>query len=279
MRLSRELDVPTATGYAVPLTHYPAPGAARARLLFLPALGLRASFYKTFGEVMAAAGVDCFVMELRGQGRSSLRASRRCDYGFRETLADDLPAVRAWLQDQHPGTILLGGHSLGGHYSAMAAAGLPGLRGVLLVATGSPWIGAFRGRTRRQLRLLCALIPALHALLGYFPGEQLGFGGRDGRRLMRDWRHLALHNEYRAEGLAVDFEAAIRAVAVPVLAIHFEADDYAPVAAVRALTDRFRSPLRRQCLDAAQLGERADHFRWARRPQALVEHVLDWLPP
>ena len=109
---SGEQDASAADGHRWTLLAR-APQRPRARLLWLPALGVAARHYLPLAEALAARGVDTRLHEWRGNGSSSLRASRTQDWGYRELLALDLPASVATLPvDGVP--LLLGGHSLGG---------------------------------------------------------------------------------------------------------------------------------------------------------------------
>lgn len=273
------ISIPLPSGRAIPGRWFPAEGAAAA-ILLLPALGIMASFYDPLAMALQKAGLAVLTMEQRGHGDSPLRPSRSSDYGYREALSEDIPALLAWLKT---GTgnlpVLLMGHSLGGHYAAISAGRLPEqVAGVILPACGSAWIGAYTGKTRRQLRMLIWLVPVLTRLFGHYPGDRLGFGGREASRLMRDWLQLARHNRYQAEGLDEDLEAGIRRYTGPVLSLRMADDDFAPAAAMAAVTDRFTAArVTQRVLTAADIADRADHFRWARRPDRVVREVTDWL--
>jgi predicted alpha/beta hydrolase len=274
------LMLPSA-GIRVPVFWHPASGELRGNLLLMPALGMQARYYTPLAEALAAQGLNVALMEQRGHGESPLRASRRNNFGFAEVLSDDIPALLRELR-QRTGNqpLYLMGHSLGGHYATISA-GLLGseVDGVILVACGSPWRGAFGGRMRRRLMLLCRLIPVLGATLGYYPGHRLGFGGREAHRLMADWAQLCRTNTYAARGLDEDLEAGIANYGGRVLAIRLADDDYAPQASVAAVTRKFQSAaLSEHLIDAHTLGAPADHMRWVRRPRAVVERIIDWLP-
>jgi pimeloyl-ACP methyl ester carboxylesterase len=99
--------------------------------------------------------------------------------------------------------VFLAGHSLGGHLALMARSLEPErVAGVVLLTTATPYYGCYHGLTRLQVRLLIASIPMLTAMLGYYPGHRLGFGGREARRLMSDWLVMARENRYAASGMA-----------------------------------------------------------------------------
>lgn len=278
--MTDNLLLPTPSGYPVPVTWYEA-SDAKTTVVLMAALGVRARFYQPLATALCEqAGVNVALVEQRGHGDSSLRPSRRVDFGFREALLEDIPAVLDEVERRAPGSKrLLMGHSLGGHYAAITAGRLPErIDGVVIVACGTPWIEAFAGRIRQQLRLLCLLIPPVLLLLGYYPGERLGFGGREARTLMRDWLVMARTNAYRAHGVDEDFDAAIARYCGPLLAIRLEDDRFAPAAAMDAVSGKFRSAVVTKVLvNSAELGDAADHFRWARTPGAIVRHVRDWL--
>lgn len=271
-------SVDNGAGYRVPLSWYPAAAGAPI-LLVLPALGVSVRFYDKLAAALAARGFSVALMEQRGQGDSALRPSRNSDWGFAEVLDRDLPAVLDWLRDHHPeAPLYLLGHSLGGHFAALTAGRLPArVDGLVLVATGSPWLNAFAGPMRKKIRLLTRLIPVCNLVLGYYPGDRIGFGGREARTLMADWRGLALTNRYRARGLDQDLDAAVAAYRGPVLAIRLADDAFAPADSVHAVTDKFRAArLIEETVNASQLGDKADHFRWARQADTVAERVRIW---
>ncbi|MHA7833047.1 MAG: alpha/beta fold hydrolase [Algiphilus sp.] len=259
--------------------HVPGRPPTLGRLLLLPALGVPARYYDPLAEQLTAAGLETHTLELRGVGDSPLRAARHCDFGFRELLDEDIPAALRPLHAQGDGLpVWLAGHSLGGHLAAISAGRLaPAVDGLALLACGLPWRAAFDARARRRIDLLRFLIPLCNTVLGYFPGDRVGFGGRQPRRLMREWSQLARTGRYQAEGIDEDLEAGVARYAGPVLSLRLSDDAFAPAAACRAATDKLSSARCQELvLDAATLGARADHYRWAREPQAVVERLVAW---
>lgn len=269
----------TPGGYTVPLECYRAAESASA-ILLLPALGLAARFYRPIGHALAARGIHAVLFEQRGHGDSAVRADRAHDYGFREWLSEDIPAALGWMRSQLPGAeAVLMGHSLGGHLAACYVGLNPDAVGrLILTACGTPWAGAFRGGRRRQVRVLYRLIPLLGAILGYFPGHRLGFGGREARRLMRDWRKMVPDNTYHAEGIDADLDAAVAGYAGAVLSIRGDADGMAPEPATEAVLQKFaRATIQREVLRSDPPDFGADHFRWAREPDRAADLIARWL--
>lgn len=271
--------IETPSGYPVPLTWIAGePGAPV--ILLMAALGVGTPFYAGLGAELAGQGFQVALMEQRGHGDSRLRPSRRSDWGFADTLDNDLPAVMDWLRQSAPGAPLyLMGHSLGGHYAAITAGRFPErIAGVILVATGTPWWKAFQGETRKMIHRLVRIIPFANFAFGYYPGERIGFGGSEARTVMRDWRNLARTNRYSAHGLAADLDTDIARYGGPVLAVRLADDVFAPRAAVQAVTGKFKNAtLTEQVLTAEALGDKADHFRWARQASVVTGYVAEWI--
>ncbi|MCB2189725.1 MAG: alpha/beta fold hydrolase [Deltaproteobacteria bacterium] len=272
--------LPTPLGYQVPVWWQPAEVPARGAVLVVPALGTPAAVYRRFAGELARAGYAALVLELRGYGQSKLRAGRRRDWGYAEMVTQDLPAALLWLRDQAPGLpLVLAGHSLGGHLALAYAALRPAAAaGVLLLACASPYVGYYTGAMGRRLRLGLQVMPSLISLLGYFPGNRVGFGGREAAGVMRDWLRLAREDRFAPAGLPVDLETRLAAYAGPVLSVSFRDDLLAPPAAVGSINRRLTSArLAKLELGATELGCRAGHFNWTREPAGLTAQLMPWL--
>ena len=249
------------------------PAEPVASLLWLPALGVAARHYLPFAEALAALGVAVFLHEWRGHGSSSLRAGRRCDWGYRELLTADLPASEAAVASALPGVPrVTGGHSLGGQLAYCRLALAPGAADALwLVASGSPWWRAFPPRTRWWLPMAYRFLPWLARVRGALPGRAVGFGGNEAQTLIADWARSGLSGRYAARGLEADLEAALHAIAPPVRAIVFDADWLGPESSLRFLLSKLaHPPMQVIRMDAAALGTTADHFAWMKHPDAVA---------
>lgn len=276
----QEITVPARDGCLVPLEVFEV-AEPRANLLMLPALGIQARLYRRLGTQLAESGIAMTALEQRGHGRSALRPSRRCDFGFREWLTADVPAALDWLRARTPKVpLFLAGHSLGGHLALMARSLYPSdVTGVILLTTATPYYGCYQGVTRLQVRILIAGVPILTALLGYYPGHRLGFGGREARRLMADWLVMARENRYDAAGMEhEDLERRVRDAGGPVLSICCDRDGLAPPAAIEGVNRRLEgSRVDRVEITSEALGARADHLSWARQPALAAQAMVRWI--
>jgi predicted alpha/beta hydrolase len=243
-------------------------------LVVLPAMGAAASYYEPFARRAAelVRGTTALA-DLRGQGRSSLRARRGDRFGYREIVELDLPALLAELARTYPGRPLqLVGHSLGGQLAALAAARQPSrVSGLVLLAAGSAHVEAWRRNSYLRARAMLAGVRLVARLLPWYPGHRLGFGGEQPRRLMRDWGRVTRTGAYVPEGSDFDYERALGALRLPVATLEIEADPIAPPAAVSALVAKM--PLatveRHRASGVVSDPPWRRHFTWARRPESL----------
>ncbi|MDG2526901.1 alpha/beta fold hydrolase [Stenotrophomonas sp. HITSZ_GD] len=252
------------------------PASPRAALLWLPALGVAARHYEAFADALAAHGIAVVLHEWRGNGRSSLRPSRACDWGYREILTIDLPASQQVLCDIAPGIpSLIGGHSLGGQLACCHAALHPhAFARVWLVASGMPWWRSFPAPLRYALPLVYRFLPWLARRHGVLPGRRVGFGGTEARGLIADWARVGLSNRYAAKGLDADLEAGLAQLSIPVDSVVLANDWMAPASSMRALTAKMAGETRLDVLSAAALGARADHFSWMKTPAAVAARLV-----
>lgn len=253
------------------------PEQPRARLLWLPAMGVAAKHYLPFAQALAARGIAVFVHDWRGNGTSSLRPRRDSDWGYRELLQLDLPATEAAVSARLDGVPrILGGHSLGGQLGCCHLGLVPdSAQQLWLVASGAPYWRAFPPRTRWWLPMVYRFLPWLADRRGFLPGRSIGFGGNESRSLIHDWARSALSGRYAARGMAEDLEAAMERVEVTANAVVLAQDWLAPASSSRYLLSKLpRSRHRIDSLDAHDLETRAGHFEWMKQPRAVVEALL-----
>jgi predicted alpha/beta hydrolase len=255
------------------------PERAQAALLFVSAMGVDASYYARFAEALSERGILVALCDLRGHGTSSLRPRRGVDFGYREIVELDIPsavsAMKARIGDV---PLYLGGHSLGGQLIMLhVAASQPDIAGVALVACAIPHYRRWTGKMRARILFATMVLPITGFVLGYVPGNRLGFGGIEARTLMRDWAHCARTSRYEPVGSDVDYEAALARLHVELVTVNIEGDEMAPPNAVDFVFEKV--PQARGERVEAKLSEQKPgaHFRWARGPDDVVRAVADWI--
>ncbi|MFE2940676.1 alpha/beta fold hydrolase [Streptomyces sp. NPDC059255] len=271
---SVRLTVTLPDGAALAVHHWPAP-AGRPLVVVWPALGVRARFYRPFATALAAHGLGVAVTDLRGYGDSLPRPDASARYGYHELATVDCPAVVAALRERAPGSpVFLLGHSIGGQIGLMYAARRPAdLAGILLVAAGTPYFRAYPPPTGLIPLLGTNTVAAVARLRGYWPGDVLGFAGRQSRVLVGDWARMARTGRYRPAGADVPYEELIAALRLPVLAVSVGGDRLAPPGAVDALC----ALLRGADVTRRHHGERLGHTGWVRRSEPIAAGIGRWI--
>lgn len=258
------------------------PAEPLAALLWLPALGIAARHYLPFAEALAARGVAVFLHEWRGHGSSDQRAGRNIDWAYRALLTTDLPASIERIRQQFP-TLpkIVGGHSLGGQLAAcLLALQQQAAERLWLVASGSPFWRVYPRPRKWLLPLSYRFLPWLADRNGSLPGRSIGFGGKEARGVMRDWARTGLSGRYAGKGMDIDLETALGGVRADTDAVLLADDWLAPRASLDFLLAKMRpGDVRVETLDTNLLGERADHFAWMKRPDAVAAALAKGLQP
>ena len=257
------------TRFAVTL-HPGASDASGPVVLVVPAMGMPAGYYGKFTTALAEAGWSTAVMEQRGHEETGgRRPGWRYDFGYADLVTDIDDAVTLLAADG--AEVYLLGHSLGGQVGSVYAAQHPDrVAGLILVAAPSPYWRSYSPAFLPVSQLMALLA----RVVGHFPGQQVRFAGREARGVMQDWARLARTGRLDFGRPRVDHGPALARLALPALVVSVEGDTLAPPAAVDRLAGMMPSlDVVRRHVEA----EGVDHFRWARRPNAVVPIIAGWL--
>jgi len=220
-------------------------------------------------------------VDLRGHGHSSVRPRRSVDFSYTDLLNHEytsvLNHVGASLADKR---IFLFGHSLGGQLSCLfASRNTHRIDGIILSATCSVYYKGWPGLSAYRILLGTQFAGLVASIVGYFPGDKVGFGGKEARSLMRDWSRQARTGRYVLENDPFDYEQTLKTVTIPLLAISYQADTFAPVEAVDHLLDKMPAAEKQHIhlKDSDPRNEGFSHFNWAKRPKNVVTVVSQWI--
>src|SRR5215472_16409125 len=221
----RAPDGARASYQLFPTTAFNAPVA-----ICVPAMGVRARYYSDFARLLSKSGFHTLISDLRGIGSSSVRASRKCDFGYEELINLDFPAlIEAVRQRFLANEILLIGHSLGGQLSALYLSAYPdAARALVLIAACNVHYKGWSGSKRWRVLGIAVLLRMMGALLGYVPAGRIGFAGNEARTVIVDWSNNCFTGCYVLANSKHDYEQSLKRMAKPVLAISFELDQFAP---------------------------------------------------
>jgi predicted alpha/beta hydrolase len=276
------IDIRSEDGVGSAITVYSGGNGERGPVfLCTPAMGVKASYYESLARALTGIGAVAVTADLRGMGLSSVRAGRRTDFGYHEIVSYDMPAVLASVKDEFPGRpVYLFGHSLGGQLSCLFAGTAPeGVRGIVLVSSCSVYFNGWAFPMNLGVLAFEQFANLVAGIVGHFPGRLFRFGDREARGLVRDWSRQGLTGRYRAAGSGLDFEALLRAMKLPLLAVSFSDDGFGPKAAVNHLLAKMpRCAITHHHLSPEDLGlKRVGHFGWAKHAELIVPMIREWL--
>lgn len=238
-------------------------------------MGAAAKAYDLLLLGFAKEGQPALSFDLRGQGSSSLSPERGAGFGYREILDYDFPAVIDYVNQRYNVPVFLLGHSLGGQlFTLYCGTRRKEIRALMLVTTCSVYYKGWDGAERIKVLFFSQLFSVVGSILGYFPGDRLGFGGRVSKGVIKDWAYQARTGRYEITDGSDDREVPLKDVNLPVLSISFEHDFLAPKKAVLNLLKKLpRANVTHRHHDDGKL----DHFSWLKRPSAIVREILAYM--
>ena len=261
------------------LTHFAAENSSGLICCF-PALGVRASYYRPLAEYLALLGWDVITVDWRGHGHSSVRPSRTVDFGY-ETLVEDMVEVFEKVSSQFPKQKpFLLGHSLGGQIGSLYASQYPDMiKGMMLVASCMVYHTGWEGNGEWKVHLSTRLFPFLAKVVGHFPGKTVGFGGKEARTTMIDWGNNGRTGMYQLVDSQTDYDADLKKLVLPVIAVSLEGDDFAPQKAVRNLTGKYspEAAITHRHLLQSETSGKLGHFGWVKQANSVGNTLDKWM--
>lgn len=259
----------------LPPTHQEQP---RRVALVAGATGVQRRYYAAFASYLAARGFAVLTFDYRGIGGS--RPANGSLRGFRATMRDwavrDLGGALAAVASRWPELPLsMVAHSFGGQAVGLAPGRERISRMVTIAAPSGYWRNYRRPFRYRLAALWYGVVPTCCLTLGYFPARRLGMGEDLPSGVAREWARWCRSPEYLG-----DWEGH-RRLTVPVLALTFTDDAYAPPEATDDLHHRYASArVERRYVTPGDHGvQRIGHFGFFRegRVAELWGEVAGWL--
>lgn len=256
-----------------------APGRRSPAVLVLPAMGVPGTYYQRLVDSLAAHDLDVTVADFTTSGDHDAAQSRRGGHGYKVLVEQCIPDAYRKAQARSPDkSVLVVGHSLGGQLGLIAAGRYFPNTPIVLIASGTAHFRAFSG-ARRGLYLVASQVIALSArLFGFWPGDRIGFGGRQSAATMSDWAFNVRTGGYRSSAASFDYDEALTHFRGSVLAIHVQDDRLAPPDATHRLLAKTRFE---RVTPAAYSSSRAkshpgSHFTWVRDLPGVAPQIAEW---
>lgn len=251
-------------------------------IVFFPALGVPIRYYHRLAEAWSGRGYRIALVETRGQPQSSIDDVKRHNFGYREVVTVDMVSVmKAIREEVGDEPVYLAGHSLGGQFALMYASRFDDpIDGIILIAAGSNYHRTLSGTAKRLARHInIRLTRLINKTLRYFPGDKLGFGGRQPLNMMNDWSFEGLNGRYRVTNDSFDYDAALENLKASVLMVSLEGDPLVPRSCADFLAAKLSSAsVHQHTLEAKLFGRKAaSHFGWAKQPDPVLDALDTWV--
>lgn len=256
------------------------PKKEKAIIVGFPAMGVRAAYYEPFAKALSERGISCIFSDLRGLGTSSVRASRKSDFGYTQLLQDYDTIIQYVSSRFSNRPLFLLGHSLGGQVGSLYLSRYNNsIKGFIQIACCSVYYKGWKGNGQYRVLFFTQLANLIGQTLGYFPGHKLGFGGREARTVIKDWSKQGRSGNYILTEDDFDYESALLQIQIPLLSISIDRDWNAPQKAVEHLLQKFQAAtIERQHVNGKEIGlEKLNHFNWAKTPDHFVKTIETWM--
>ncbi|MFC5302732.1 alpha/beta fold hydrolase [Azospira restricta] len=263
---------------------------ARPVVVINAATSVRCRYYARFAAFLHEHGFDVVTYDYRGIGESRPASLKGFAAGWIDWGRLDFEAALQYALANFPGQPLqVAAHSVGGFLVGLAPSSHRIARVFTMGAQYAYWRDYARHKRIGMFLRWHVFMPALTALLGYFPGARLGWLEDTPRGVVRDWtaRHPRFEENWRGGDVRlgeaerrelVERFAALRA---DTLAVSLSDDEFGTVAAIQRLLAYFRnSPRTHLHLTPEAVGEaQVGHFAFfhSRFEPSLWRIPLEWL--
>ncbi|GGG15396.1 alpha/beta hydrolase [Rhodococcoides trifolii] len=274
------VQIVCADGVVIDATVFPAEKPV-AVVVINCATSTSARYYRRYAEFLCENDITAITWDCRDIGesrRGSLRGSRT---RWRTWGEVDFDAVLGWVRDRYPSLpIMVVGHSWGGFMVGFAPNSVAVTRILTVGAQHAYWPDYIRSRRVSMLIKWHLVMPAVTALVGYFPGKRLGWLEDTPARVVYGWAFS--RSDFTAWFRdAADVRARFAAVAAPIRAYGTTDDEFGtPAAIVRGLAPYVGARRERIELVPSELGyESIGHFGLfhSRHRDDFWVQTLEWL--
>lgn len=275
MATSEELEARTADGVVLRIDRVAAHGERKGVVVCLHAMMTDGRYFGArrdagFAHFLAAEGLDVYVADFRGHGRSVPPVAGKDDWSFDDLVEHDLPTILTTVAvtSQVPtADVAILGHSLGGLVTCAAlGTGRIASPRVLGLAATSVWLGDSARR-----RAIMAAYAGVTALFGRAPIRALRAGTADESatyvKQLTGWSKSG-----RWTSLAgVDYLVALETITTPTFAFTGATDWMCKPDDANAIAKRIRT-----CEPLRAVGKKhgdaldPDHFQLFTRPELTV---------
>lgn len=260
----------------------PQDGSSLPVIICFPAMGVNAKYYRFFACSLVKGGMNVITADLRGIGSSSVRASRKTNFGYFEMVHYDWPAIVKAIKKKYPkNKIFLLGHSLGGQLTSLYLSYQKNceIAGLVLITANSVYYKGYGFPDCIKVLAGTNLAYLISLFMGYLPGHKFGFGGLEAKNVIRDWSRQGRTGKYEILKSSLNYDSLLSELNLPVISFSFEGDFFAPFGAVQHLFGKMKNAsVTHIHLQPEDYNLNKNyHFSWSKRPDFIISKIMGWM--
>lgn len=226
-------------------------------------------FYRPVATAFESHNWDVRVLPRRGFETGAPKAGPNNDWSYADEIQIIEDAVNEARAEDSLRSVVIVGHSLGGHLGAAVQLGDHPADALVNIGTATPHYRHYGVRAPGLLAMAAAVRPAA-TLRGYL--YKPFFGAPGAKTLMSEWANTIMTGE-----MPYDLSSK---VTLPALSVHLQGDSYSVKAAVRYFE---RANFEPEALTRwtylkkdTPPGGSTHHVHWARHPEPVIDYIVNW---
>ena len=276
-----EIQFPCADNYTLSGTAFVGADSNGRAVVITSALGVPRKFYTPLAGYLAGLGFDVLTFDYRGIGGSRKGPVRGSKMRMEDWGRLDIDAALGWaMRELKPSKLFLIGHSAGAQLAGLAA-NSEKLDGLIFASVSSAHPGHWPMPARLPLLgMMHVLVPLLsfgrdfHPRVGALSSMPVPAG------VTAQWARWARTPGYLFDAAHAIDRSGYARLRKPVLAFHFDDDDYGPLPAHEAILAAYANcTITRRRIKSAEYGGKIGHFGYFRERlrDTLWKQTADWL--
>jgi len=279
-----ELEIYTKDGHSVIASKFVAEAGGDYSMVITSATGVLQKYYSKFAVFIASKGITVYTFDYYGIGKSSNSEEELKNNNVTAIRwgQNDQAAVVAMAKKENPKTkLILVGHSIGGQLLGFNP-NYHMIDKVILVASQTGYWKDFKGlHIIKMLLFWHVIIPIFTPVFGYFPAKKLGLFENLPKKVVNEWASWGKHPNYLMRSYNKQSHLFDK-FQVPILALSFSKDTYAPKKTVDLLVALYKNAsIKRVHHKPLARGRHVKHFgffkAWAQEPfwDQCINYIVD----
>ncbi len=278
----KEIRIPTKLGHTLAVTKFVPTQSTNYVLVISSATGVLQKYYSRFASYVASQGALTYTFDYHGIGKSNstTKALKENVSNAMSWGSNDQAALVAHAKKEYPHLkLILVAHSIGGQLLGFNP-NYHMIDKVVLVASQTGYWKDFNGLHKIKMWLFWyIIIPVFTSVPGYFPAKKLGLFENLPKQVAYEWGTWGKHTNYLMHSYTKETHF-FEKLQMPMLALSFSKDSYAPKKTVDLLLEHYKSAsIVRKHYKPLDGGRHVKHFgffkAWAQQP--FWEQCLNYI--